>query len=106
MDQIAVKAVIFKDEGGLWVASCVDYDIVATAKTPEAVMKSLIRTVASNVCVNMELGKRGLENIPPAPERIRSLYEAGKLSIRVEEPLPSNNFVRLDDARLVEAYAA
>lgn len=106
MEQISVNAVIFKDDAGLWVAHCVDYDIVATAKTPEDVVKSFIRSVAANVCINIELGNSGLENIPAAPQRIRNLYEAGTMSILSKEPLPSNSFVRVDNMRLVEAHAA
>lgn len=68
---IEIDVVAYQDACGIWVGQCIQYDIAAHAKTFSGLLKAIERTVAANICINQKLGRKGLEGIPPAPEKFR-----------------------------------
>ena len=78
---IDVRAVLYED-GGVWVAQCIEYDIAAFAETLSALPRAFERAVAANLSANADIGRKGLEGIPPAPKRFAALYEGSFLDVK------------------------
>ena len=77
---LKVRAVVFED-GGVWVAQGVDYDIAAFAPTLGALPKAFTRAVGANLCANADLGREGLDGIPPAPKRFAALFKGADYTL-------------------------
>jgi hypothetical protein len=107
MSRVEVSVVAFQ-EGDLWVAQCVEFDIAAHAADLTNLHAALERAVIQNICINAELGRQGLDGIDPAPERFKALFERSKIDIR-RRARPSRardaNVVRIRELRLSEASA-
>jgi hypothetical protein len=73
-DRIEVNVVAFQ-EGELWVAQCVEYDIAAFAKSLPELPRALERAVAANICANADLGRHALVGVPPAPPRFKQTFD-------------------------------
>jgi hypothetical protein len=76
MTSIKVSVVAFQ-EGDLWVAQCVEYDIAAHATDLTRLPAAFERAIMANVCVNLELGRQGLEGIPEPPRRFQEMFDSG-----------------------------
>lgn len=85
MDLGTVRVVAFQD-GDLWVAQCVEYDIAAFAKHLLKLPAALDRAILSNVCVNADAGHKGLEGIPRAPKIFEQLFKAAEAA-KFEPPV-------------------
>jgi hypothetical protein len=72
---IHLDVVAFQDHDGAWIAQCIQYDIVARAKTVLGVRRSFARQLKANMAINESLGRKGLEGIPSAPDKYRYLFE-------------------------------
>ncbi len=75
--EVTVNAVAFQDEG-IWIAQCLEHDIVATAPSIAQLRKAFEKAVIANLCVNTELGRAGLDGIPPAPNHFKDLFESSQ----------------------------
>src|SRR3989338_4387140 len=76
MNRVNVSVVAFQ-EGDLWVAQCVEYDIAAHASDLTRLPAAFERALLENLCINAELGREGLDGIPAAPEFYRELFDGG-----------------------------
>jgi hypothetical protein len=102
--KIEVSVVAFQD-GDVWVAQCVEYDIAAFAKSLAELPKAFERAVAANLCVNADLGQNGMDGIPAAPERYRVLFDAADMTL-TSRKAPSRSHrppVKIRDLRLAVA---
>ena len=91
-DRIQISAVAYHGNG-VWVAQCLEYDIAAFASSAADLPRALDRAVAENLCVNVHLGRDGLDGIDPAPQHFRDMFEGetlpiarGKVTIEMENP--------------------
>ncbi len=75
-NEISVRVVFFQEDE-TWVAQCLEYDIAAFAKRMRDLPKAFNRAIAANVCANHDMGREGLEGIPPAPQRYRRMVKDG-----------------------------
>lgn len=102
--RIEVSVVAFQ-QGALWVAQCVEYDIAAFAKTLPELPRALERAVAANLCANADLGREVLDGVPPAPERFRQMFESSSFDLRptAKAPQARKQPVRIRDLRVAEA---
>jgi hypothetical protein len=107
MSRVEVSVVAFQ-EGDLWVAQCVEFDIAAHASDLTKLHAALERAVIQNICINTELGRQGLDGIDPAPERFKALFERSEIGVR-RRARPSRarkaNIVRIRELRLTEVSA-
>ena len=87
---IDVRAVLFEDRG-VWVAQCVEYDIAAFAASLPELPRAFERAVAANLCANADLGRDGLDGVPPAPERFERLYEEADLGVTPRRSQPGSS---------------
>lgn len=103
--RIEVNVVAY-EQGGLWVAQCVEYDIAAFAKSFTELPNAFERAVAANVCANADLGRDALDGIPTAPARFRALFDAAQFDVKPTHKSPGPNLpVKIRDLR-VAAEAA
>ena len=66
MDDNQMRIIAY-EEGGMWVAQCLEHDISAQADTISKVKKRLLATIAAEA-------KDGLDRIGPAPEHFQSMW--------------------------------
>ena len=103
MDPIELN-VVFYEEGDLWVAQAIEFDIAARADKPSKLPRAFERAVMANLVANQELGRQRLEGIPAAPRRFRELFESAHFNLRERggqtAPPPG---IKIGDFRLAEA---
>ena len=106
MARIKVSVVAFQ-EGDLWVAQCVEFDIAAHAAALPRLPEAFERALAENLCINAELGRSGLEGIPAAPKRFRDMFKSG-MEVKTPRRSPGGDRQRVEigKLRVVEAFAA
>jgi|ERR1700722_5974059 len=106
MPRIKVSVVAFQ-EGDLWVAQCVEYDIAAHAPALPKLPEAFEKAIAENLCINAELGRQGLDGIPAAPPRFRKLFKSG-LELKTPRRAPASDVGKVEIGRLrvAEAHAA
>jgi hypothetical protein len=85
MEKIHIRVVAYQ-VGDLWIAQGVEYDIMARAKSLTTLPKAFNRALMSNLCVNDELGREGLDGIPPAPDHFREVFEGATLDVITRDP--------------------
>lgn len=102
-------SVIIYPEGNVWIAQCLEYDIVSQGKTIQDVQDRLTRNIAATLSIYAENGRNALESIPSAPKKFWEMFERAtvrvsgrKRPMRVPHPLPSIRPVM----RLIEDWAA
>ncbi|MGH6850070.1 MAG: hypothetical protein ACREDD_06440 [Methylocella sp.] len=101
MNQIIISAIAFHDEG-VWVAQCIEHDIAVSAETLPKLRRAFEKAVVANICVNEELGRSGLDGIPPAPSHFRDLFENADIDLHPIKQTPSRVPVEIRDFRLAE----
>lgn len=72
-----IRTVLFQ-EGGWWVAQCLDVDIAAQAKTEADLEYELGRILFSHVMASEELGAVPFANLRPAPRRYWEMFFTAK----------------------------
>lgn len=100
--QVKINIVAYQD-GDLWVAQCVEYDISARADSLPKLPRAFSRALAANISVNRELGREGLSGIAPAPDRFRDWFERAQMDVTAREPLPSLAPFHIEELRVAEA---
>lgn len=77
MSRITINAVAFQ-KGSLWVAQCLEYNLVSCADTPEELLKELVGQLETLVYLNLAAGQHPFEGYSPAPERYWRLFEEAR----------------------------
>ena len=80
-------------EGEWWVAQCLEYDIAVQARTLKDVDYEFQRILLGRIFAAKELGIDPFEDIPPAPEEYRKIFEDANKT-RKMELRPMANFLR------------
>ena len=103
MHKIELNIVAYQ-EGNTWVAQCVEHDIYARANSLPKLPRALERAIATNACINAELGREGFDGIPPAPKRFWNMFEQAKMKIQdgANRICTSQGEVKLGDLRVAE----
>jgi len=74
MDPIKLDVVVYED-GDVWVAQAIEFDIAARARKPSELRRAFERALAANLAINHELGRAALDGIDPAPPEFREMFE-------------------------------
>lgn len=77
---LKISAVVFK-EGEFWIGQCLEQDITCQAKTPGELHKELMKSIIASVVLSLELGKKPLEGISPAPKKFWEMFEKSHMKI-------------------------
>ncbi|HZZ32391.1 MAG TPA: hypothetical protein VFE10_10395 [Phenylobacterium sp.] len=102
--RIEVSAVAFQD-GDMWVAQCVEYDIAAFSRHLAELPKAFERALAANFCANADLGRDALDGIPAAPPKFRELFEHAdsRLTPTRQPAIAKKSPIKVLDLRVAEA---
>ena len=106
METIKINVVVYED-GDLWIAQGIEYDIAAYADSLSQAVSKFERALIANLAMNVELGRPGLEKIGPAPQRFRELFEQAPFAISATsaKASPTTFGVELGDLRLADVTA-
>jgi len=103
MDTIRLSVLVYED-GDLWVAQAIEADILVTASGLDKLPYALERAVVANLAANAQLGRKGLDGIPPAAEMVREKFERSPFSLLERlRGSPPNKKVELQEMRLLTA---
>ncbi len=75
MEPITLNALVFQEEG-LWVAQCLEHDLVSCAETLQELPGELERQVRGVVAADLEAGRRPFAAFEPAPPRYWALFDS------------------------------
>ncbi len=69
-----ISIVVFQD-GDIWVAQCLEYDIGAQAESLEKLYERLSDVIEAERAESLNRHGQEFVGVPEAPERFRKLYE-------------------------------
>lgn len=76
----AIRAVVFQE--GEWLcAQCLEYDLVAQAKSLPKLCRALQRLVIGHVAVRLQHGQRPFRDLPRAPAKYWTMFRESRLAI-------------------------
>src|ERR1700733_2304681 len=102
MDTIKLNVVVYED-GDLWVAQAIEFDIAARADKPSKLPRAFERALVANLSINHELGRVGLERIAPAPPEFRDMFEkARRKPSEIDGEMLAPHGFEIGDVRLAE----
>ncbi len=70
-------SVVYVLEDGYWLAQCLEYDIVAQAKTMKDLPEAFALVFASHVSIRLAHQQDPFEGVPPAPAKYWDLHREG-----------------------------
>lgn len=79
-----LEVIIFKEPNKneqVWVAQCLQYDIAASATKIEDALFEFERMFVGQIAADIDSGLEPLENVPPAPQEFRALFNRAKLEV-------------------------
>jgi hypothetical protein len=100
MDQIKLRVVLYESDG-VWVAQALEHDVAVFAEHFAQLPPKFERTMVAELVVNRELGREGLDGIPPAPDRFVRMYEAARWRLSADpatRPGPVEVDMRVSEA--------
>jgi len=76
----AVRAVVFQE--GKWLcAQCLEYDLVAQAKSLPRLSRALQRLIVSHVAVRLRHKQQPFRDLPRAPEKYWTMFRQSRLAL-------------------------
>jgi hypothetical protein len=76
----AIRAVVFQE--GEWLcAQCLEYDLVAQAKTLRQLSRALQRLIVGHVVVRLQHKQRPFRDLPRAPEKYWTMFRQSRLAL-------------------------
>jgi hypothetical protein len=76
----AIRAVVFQE--GEWLcAQCLEYDLVAQAKSLPQLSRALQRLIAGHVAVSLRHKQQPFRDLPRAPEKYWTMFRRSRLAL-------------------------
>ena len=76
----AIRAVVFQE--GEWLcAQCLEYDLVAQAKTLQQLSRALQRLIVGHVAVRLHHKQQPFRDLPRAPEKYWTMFRRSRLAL-------------------------
>lgn len=85
MQPIILNALVFQEEG-MWVAQCLEHDLVSCAETLQELPATLERQVRDVVAADLAAGQQPFAAFKPAPSRFWTLFDSVKRSRPLTSP--------------------
>ncbi len=82
---LGLISVLLIEDGDLWVAQCLEFDLGGQGATQEEAAAALSRHLRAQVTVDRMLGKEPLADIARAPERYWQLYKQAAHVVAVDQ---------------------
>ena len=92
------KKILLFQEGGGWIAQCLDHDIVTQGDNIKQAQERMILTIICQITLALKVGKTPLSDVEKAPEKYWKLFEQG-LSLEFKD---KSSEKYLSDPRLSE----
>lgn len=105
-----IRAVIFQD--GEWLcAQCLEYDLVAQAKSLTRLVKALERLIVGHIAVRLRHKQQPFRDLPRAPAKYWTLFRRSRLvlpapTFRVETSRGRTAVVAAPEVRIAALNAA
>lgn len=84
MTALKISAILFQ-EGEVWSAQCLEYDIATQADSLPNLRYELERVIFSHIAASAELGRKPFEGLPPAPRRFWVMFEKSKTRVEGDD---------------------
>lgn len=68
--------VLLRQEGSVYTAQCVEYDIAAEGESVEAAKRAFGHAIIRHVLAARQLGRAVFADVPPAGEQVRQMWDA------------------------------
>lgn len=81
-----IHAVLFK-EGDFWCAQCLQYDLVAQAKSLEDLHYELQKVLTAHIAISFQSGREPFEGLEPAPQKFWDMFNNSKFPINAGEEI-------------------
>jgi hypothetical protein len=76
----AIRAVVFQE--GEWLcAQCLEYDLVAQAKSLQQLSRALQRLIVGHVAVRLRHNQPAFRDLPRAPEKYWAMFRRSRLAL-------------------------
>jgi hypothetical protein len=85
MDRITINAVVFREDE-LWVAQCLEYNLVSCTKELEDLPGELMRQIQGQVRIDLQDGKMPFADFRAAPVKYWELFKKASRDPRLPEP--------------------
>jgi hypothetical protein len=73
VESLSIRAVVFQD-GGAWIAQCLEYDLCTSAKDRKELIRKLASQLRLQIVLDLANGKRPFQGLPRAPQRFWEMY--------------------------------
>jgi len=102
--------VLLHQDGSAWVAQCLEHDVAAQGPTPDEAKRRFLRTLGSQILVDLQEGRAPLINLDQAPpwyfDKSISAHENGpELPVFIPAKLVEKNTRFSARARFLETGA-
>lgn len=88
MSQVIEIRAVAIEHAGTWFVQGIEHDICTHAHSAGEVPLAFMKAVIENILINEELGRKGLEGIPPAPDEYGAMFDKAKAALSsVSEPI-------------------
>jgi len=71
-------SILLRQEGKVWAAQCLEYDIAAQGETIPLAKYAIEKAFVGQVIVDLSTGNQPLADIPPAPRVYWQEFESGE----------------------------
>ena len=103
MNTIEVSVVVYED-GDLWVAQGIEFDIAARAPNISLLPRAFERALIANFAATHAVGRTGFAGIGPAPREFREMFERAHFDISERDGgISPPQGIKIGNVRLAEA---
>lgn len=74
-----LSALVFRGSSGLFVAMCLELDLAAQSRTPEAAVEALEENFRAHIRIAERRGEQPFERAKPAPQEYWNKFESASL---------------------------
>lgn len=77
VESLSIRAVVFQ-EGGRWVAQCLEYDLCTSAGDRRELTRKLASQLRLQMMLDLTKGNEPFQGLPRAPQKFWDLYSSSK----------------------------
>jgi len=75
-ESLSIRAVVFQ-EGGRWIAQCLEYDLCTSARSRRELTRALASQLRLQIILDLAKGNEPFQGLPRAPQRFWDMYSSG-----------------------------
>jgi len=74
-EPLSIRAVVFQ-EGGRWIAQCLEYDLCTSAGDRRGLTRALAAQLRLQIMLDLAKGNEPFQDLPRAPQRFWEMYSS------------------------------